>query len=320
MESGIELTCPAPAKLNLFLHIVGRRTDGYHLLQTLFRFIDLQDTLHFTLRKDGMVRRCNTVAGVAEEDDLCVRAAQLLQSETGSSLGVDIRIEKHIPIGGGLGGGSSDAATTLIALNRLWELGLKRNRLMQLGLQLGADVPVFIFGENAFAEGVGELLQAYPLPDSWYVVLFPPVHVPTARIFAHSELTRDTDSITMRALSERQLRHVTDGVSRSRERLPSRSSRTEGLRPTVSERQIREQELHNDLQPVACNLYPEVARYIAWLDNFGKAMMSGSGACVFAEFAARDSAEAVIMQLPEGMRGVVAQGLAKHPLHDWVLD
>jgi 4-diphosphocytidyl-2-C-methyl-D-erythritol kinase len=287
MESGIELTCPAPAKLNLFLHIVGRRTDGYHLLQTLFRFIDLQDTLHFTLRKDGMVRRCNTVAGVAEEDDLCVRAAQLLQSETGSSLGVDIRIEKHIPIGGGLGGGSSDAATTLIALNRLWELGLKRNRLMQLGLQLGADVPVFIFGENAFAEGVGELLQAYPLPDAWYVVLFPPVHVPTARIFAHPDLTRDTDSITMRALSERQ---------------------------------IREQELHNDLQAVACNLYPEVARYIAWLDNFGKAMMSGSGACVFAEFAARNSAEAVIMQLPEGMHGVVAQGLAKHPLHDWLLD
>jgi 4-diphosphocytidyl-2-C-methyl-D-erythritol kinase len=287
MESGIKLACPAPAKLNLFLHIIGRRTDGYHLLQTLFRFIDLQDTLHFTLRKDGIVRRCNTVADVAEEQDLCVRAAQLLQSETGSSLGVDIGIEKHIPIGGGLGGGSSDAATTLIALNRLWELGLKRNRLMQLGLQLGADVPVFIFGENAFAEGVGELLQAYPLPDAWYVVLFPPVHVPTARIFAHPDLTRDTDSITMRALSERQ---------------------------------IREQELHNDLQAVACNLYPEVARYIAWLDNFGKAMMSGSGACVFAEFAARNSAEAVIMQLPEGMHGVVAQGLAKHPLHDWLLD
>jgi 4-diphosphocytidyl-2-C-methyl-D-erythritol kinase len=287
MESGIKLVCPAPAKLNLFLHIIGRRTDGYHLLQTLFRFIDLQDTLHFTLRKDGIVRRCNTVADVAEEQDLCVRAAQLLQSETGSSLGVDIGIEKHIPIGGGLGGGSSDAATTLIALNRLWELGLKRNRLMQLGLQLGADVPVFIFGENAFAEGVGELLQAYPLPDAWYVVLFPPVHVPTARIFAHPDLTRDTDSITMRALSERQ---------------------------------IREQELHNDLQAVACNLYPEVARYIAWLDNFGKAMMSGSGACVFAEFAARNSAEAVIMQLPEGMHGVVAQGLAKHPLHDWLLD
>ena len=162
MESGIKLACPAPAKLNLFLHIIGRRTDGYHLLQTLFRFIDLQDTLHFTLRKDGIVRRCNTVADVAEEQDLCVRAAQLLQSETGSSLGVDIGIEKHIPIGGGLGGGSSDAATTLIALNRLWELGLKRNRLMQLGLQLGADVPVFIFGENAFAEGVGELLQAPP--------------------------------------------------------------------------------------------------------------------------------------------------------------
>jgi 4-diphosphocytidyl-2-C-methyl-D-erythritol kinase len=321
MESGITLACPAPAKLNLFLHIVGRRPDGYHLLQTLFRFIDLKDTLHFSLREDGVVHRTHAIEGVAEEQDLCVRAARLLQSETGCALGVDITVEKRIPIGGGLGGGSSDAATTLIALNRLWGLGLSRNRLMQLGLRLGADVPVFIFGENAFAEGVGELLQAYPLPDAWYVVLFPPVHVPTARIFAHPELTRDTVSITMRALSERQirderkLRRVTDEGSRLGEQLLGSSSRAKGLRPTVSELPLR-----NDLQPVACNLYPEVARYIAWLDKFGKAMMTGSGACVFAEFAARDSAEAVIEQLPDGMRGVVAQGLARHPLHDWVLD
>jgi len=304
MESGIKLTCPAPAKLNLFLHVVGRRPDGYHLLQTLFRFIDLHDTLHFALRKDGVVHRSNTVAGVAEDQDLCVRAARLLQSESGCSSGVDIEIEKHIPIGGGLGGGSSDAATTLIALNRLWALGLSRKRLMQLGLSLGADVPVFLFGENAFAEGVGEELQAYPLAEAWYVVLFPAVHVSTAQIFAHPELTRNAVSITMRALSERQirnerqLRHVADEGS-----------------PLVSELPLR-----NDLQPVACNLYPEVARYIAWLDNFGKAMMSGSGACVFAEFTARDSAEAVIKQLPDGMHGVVAEGLAKHPLHDWVLD
>jgi 4-diphosphocytidyl-2-C-methyl-D-erythritol kinase len=321
MESGIKLACPAPAKLNLFLHIVGRRTDGYHLLQTLFRFIDLQDTLHFTLRKDGMVRRTNTVDGVAEEQDLCVRAARLLQSETGCSSGADIEIEKHIPLGGGLGGGSSDAATTLIALNRLWELGLTRKRLMQLGLGLGADVPVFVFGENAFAEGVGEKLQAYPLAVAWYVVLFPPVQVSTAQIFSHPELTRNAVSITMRALSERQfrderqLRHVTDDGGRLREQLLGSSSRTKGLRPTVPELLLR-----NDLQAVVCKLYPEVARYIAWLDKFAKAMMTGSGACVFAEFAARDTAEAVIMQLPEGMRGVVAQGLAKHPLHDWVLD
>jgi len=288
----MQLTCPAPAKLNLFLHVVGRRPDGYHLLQTLFRFIDLHDTLHFSLREDGVVRRTNAVEGVAEEQDLCVRAARLLQSETGCGLGVDITVEKHIPMGGGLGGGSSDAATTLIALNRLWSLGLPRPRLMQLGLQLGADVPVFVFGENAFAEGVGDELQAYPLPEAWYVVLFPPVHVPTAQIFARPELTRNTVSITMRALAKGQLFGG----------------------------QVREPQLHNDLQSVVCGIYPEVGRYITWLGNFGKAMMTGSGACVFAGFASHSQAEAVLQQLPYEMRGVVAQGLARHPLHDWVHD
>lgn len=281
----MKLTCPAPAKLNLFLHVVGRRPDGYHLLQTLFRFIDLHDTLDFTLRDDGMVRRSNTVEGVAEDADLCVRAARLLQSETGCALGVDIAVEKRIPMGGGLGGGSSDAATTLIALNRLWSLGLSRAYLMRLGLRLGADVPVFIFGENAFAEGVGEQLQAYPLPEAWYVVLFPPVHVPTAQVFTHPELTRDTLSITMRALSNGQ-----------------------------------DMRLHNDLQPVVCGLYPEVARHLEWLGSYGEAMMTGSGACVFAGFASRNQAEEVLRQAPHDMRGVVAQGLTKHPLHNWVLD
>ncbi len=284
----MKISCPAPAKLNLFLHVTGRRPDGYHQLQTLFRFIDLHDTLHFTVQKDGVVRRSNDVAGVTEEQDLCIRAARMLRTETGCRLGVDIEVEKHIPLGGGLGGGSSDAATTLIALNRLWELGLSRKRLMQLGLSLGADVPVFVFGENAFAEGVGEELQAYPLAEAWYVVLFPPVHVSTAQIFAHPELTRNAVSITMRALSERLL--------------------------------CDERQLLNDLQPVVCKLYPEVARYIAWLDKSGKAMMTGSGACVFAEFANRSLAEAVMKQLPHGMHGVVAQGLARHPLHDWVPD
>ena len=285
---GVQLTCPAPAKLNLFQHVTGRRPDGYHLLQTLFRFIDLQDTLHFSLREDGAIRRTNVLDGIPEEQDLCVRAARLLQSETGCSSGGDITIDKHIPMGGGLGGGSSDAATVLIALNRLWSLGLSRTRLMQLGLRLGADVPVFIFGENAFAEGVGEQLQACSLPDAWYVVLFPPVHVPTAQIFAHPELTRNAVSITMRALSERRFGE--------------------------------ESQFRNDLQPVVCELYPEVARYMGWLAEFGKATMTGSGACVFAEFDNRNRAEAVIKQLPPGMRGVVAQGLARHPLHDWVPD
>ena len=167
----------------------------------------------------------------------------------------------------------------------MWSLGFSRQRLMQLGLKLGADVPVFVFGENAFAEGVGEQLQACLSAEAWYVVLFPPVQVPTAKIFAHPELTRDTVSITMRALSKQQKQHF-----------------------------------RNDLQSVVCGLYPEVARYIAWLGNFGKAMMTGSGACVFAEFAGRSQAEAVLQQLPQGMRGVVAQGLSKHPLHDWVLE
>jgi 4-diphosphocytidyl-2-C-methyl-D-erythritol kinase len=287
------LSCPAPAKLNLFLHVTGRRADGYHLLQTLFRFIDLHDTLHFDLRTDGVVRRTNAVDGVDEDQDLCVRAARLLQSETGCKLGVDIGLEKRIPMGGGLGGGSSDAATTLLALNRLWSLGLSREILMQLGLRLGADVPVFVFGESAFAEGVGEELQAFPLPATWYVVLFPPVHAPTAKIFTHSELTRDSVSITMRALS---IWRAEQGADLS------------GL------------QLRNDLQAVVCKLYPEVSRYIALLGKYGKAAMTGSGACVFAEFATRGAAQEALRELQKkyDMRGVVAQGLTKHPLHDWV--
>ncbi|MBI3902584.1 MAG: 4-(cytidine 5'-diphospho)-2-C-methyl-D-erythritol kinase [Nitrosomonadales bacterium] len=272
------LSCPAPAKLNLFLHVVGRRADGYHLLQTLFRFIDFGDTLHFTLRDDGVVRRANNLEGVPQEQDLCVRAARLLQQECGCALGADIELEKRIPMGGGLGGGSSDAATTLLALNRLWDLGLSRERLMQLGLSLGADVPVFVFGENAFAEGIGERLQVYALPDAWYVVLFPPVHVATVRIFAHPELTRNTISLTIRAL------------------------------PTAG--------LHNDLQPVVCSLHPEVAQHLVWLGQFAQARMTGSGACVFAEFVDEAQAQAVLKQLPPDMRGVVAHGLQHHPLRD----
>lgn len=277
----MKLSCPAPAKLNLFLHVTGRRADGYHELQTLFRFIDLADTLHFSLREDGVVHRTNAVGGVPEERDLCVRAARLLQVETGCRLGVDIAVDKRIPMGGGLGGGSSDAATTLIALNRLWSLGLSRERLMALGLQLGADVPVFVFGENAFAEGVGERLHAYELPPAWYVVLFPPVQVPTVQIFSHPELTRDSVSIIIRALPMRR---------------------------------------RNDLQAVVCSLYPEVADHIAELGRHGRAMMTGSGACVFAEFESREEAEVALQKLPRSMKGVAVQGLTRHPLHDWVPD
>jgi len=282
------LACPAPAKLNLFLHVVGCRADGYHLLQTLFRFIDLHDTLHFTLRADGKVCRLDALEGVPAEQDLCVRAARLLQHETGCTLGVDIALEKCIPMGGGLGGGSSDAATTLLALNRLWQLNLPRARLMQLGLTLGADVPVFVFGDNAFAEGVGEQLQPYALPDAWYVVLCPPVQVPTVQIFSHPELTRNTISMTMRALSQGQ---------------DLRAGRIPGL--------------HNDLQAVACKLYPAVAEHLDWLAQFAPALMSGSGACVFAEFATQAEANAVWRQLPDTMRGFVARGLQQHPLKDF---
>ena len=281
------LTCPAPAKLNLFLHVVGRRADGYHQLQTLFRFIDLSDTLHFTLRKDREVVRVNAVEGVPEEQDLCIRAARLLQQESGCKLGVEIRLEKRIPMGGGLGGGSSDAATTLLALNKLWKLDFSRTRLMELGLTLGADVPVFIFGENSFAEGIGEQLQAFPLPDAWYVVLSPPVHVPTMQIFTHPELTRDTNSITIRALPIGQ-RFATVGW------------------------------LGNDLQAVACKLYPEVADYLAILNKFAPAVMTGSGACVFAEFDSEVAAQRVLQQLSTEIKGFVARGLAQHPLRDLV--
>ncbi|GAB4120514.1 MAG: 4-(cytidine 5'-diphospho)-2-C-methyl-D-erythritol kinase [Sideroxydans sp.] len=282
------LTCPAPAKLNLFLHVVGRRGDGYHLLQSLFRYIDLNDTLHFTRREDGGIHRLNALEGVPEAQDLCVRAARLLQQETGCAAGVNIAVEKRIPMGGGLGGGSSDAATTLLALNRLWQLGLPRARLMQLGLQLGADVPFFVFGDNAFAEGVGERLQAYPLPEAWYVVLCPPVQVPTAQIFSHPELTRNTISMTMRALPKGQ---------------DFRAGKIPGL--------------HNDLQAVACRLYPAVAEHLGWLTQFAPALMSGSGACVFAEFATEAEARAVGRQLPDTMRGYVARGLQQHPLKDF---
>jgi 4-diphosphocytidyl-2-C-methyl-D-erythritol kinase len=282
------LSYPAPAKLNLFLHVVGRRADGYHLLQTLFRFIDLHDTLHFKVRADGVVHRVNALDGVPPEQDLCVRAARLLQQEAGCTLGVDIELEKRIPMGGGLGGGSSDAATTLLALNRLWQLNLSRERLMKMGLSLGADVPVFVFGDNAFAEGIGEQLQAYALPDAWYVVLCPPVHVPTAQIFTHPELTRNTISMTMRALPKGQ---------------DFRAGKQGGL--------------SNDLQAVACKLYPAVAEHLDWLAQFAPALMTGSGACVFAEFDTEAEALAVLQQLPTDMRGFAARGLQQHPLKDF---
>ena len=273
---------PAPAKLNLFLHVTGRRTDGYHTLQTAFRLIDLTDILRFTARDDGKVTLRRPLPGVAPEQDLCVRAAVLLKQATGHGGGVEIDLDKRIPMGGGLGGGSSDAATTLVALNHLWRLGLKRAELQQLALKLGADVPVFVFGANAFAEGVGDQLTPLDLPAAWYLVLIPPVAVPTATVFAAPELTRDAKPIRITAFF--------DG--------------------------LKQRALRNDLEPVVSKRYPEVARHLAWLKQHGEARMSGSGACVYAEFSTESAARAAYARLPQSMRGFVARGLERHPLHD----
>ena len=268
---------PAPAKLNLFLHVVGRRPDGYHLLQTVFRFIDRADTLRFAPRNDGEIVLATPIPGVPPDSDLTVRAARLLQQATGCQQGACIHLEKNLPMGGGLGGGSSDAATVLLALNHLWQTGLSRPALEKLGLTLGADVPVFVHGRNTFAEGVGDRFTDVELPAASYLVLQPPAHVPTAAIFGSPLLPRDTPPI--RAAEWRQ------GT---------------GL---------------NDLEAVACAGFPPVAEHLAWLRQFApSAMMTGSGACVFAEFARRSEAEAVLAKLPAGMNGWLADGLDAHPL------
>jgi 4-diphosphocytidyl-2-C-methyl-D-erythritol kinase len=266
----------APAKLNLFLHVVGRRADGYHLLQTAFRLIDYGDELGFSVRDDGVVRRVTELAGVPAEADLCVRAARLLKNRARSRLWVDIELIKRLPVGGGLGGGSSDAATTLIVLNRLWQTGLSRAQLQELALELGADVPAFVFGRSAFAEGVGERLAALQLPPAWYLVLVPETVVSTAEIFSAPELTRNTNAITIAAFSVGQGR--------------------------------------NDLEPVVCRRYPQVARHLEWLRQYGDARMTGSGACVFCGFETEAQAQRVLSELPADMRGFVARGLDRHPL------
>ena len=268
---------PAPAKLNLFLHVTGRRADGFHTLQTVFRFVDYCDEVGFRLREDDGIHRVTPVAGIAENQDLTMRAARLLQTASGCRLGVDISTDKRLPVGGGLGGGSSDAATTLIVLNDLWKLRLTRTRLQQLAVRLGADVPVFIFGRSAFAEDIGDRFQEIDLGPAWYLVLVPQVTVSTAEIFAAPELTRNTKAIKIAAFSVGQGR--------------------------------------NDLQAVACKRFPEIARHLNWLGKFGKAAMTGSGACVFSAFDSEAAARSVLEQLPTEMRGFVSRGLDRHPLY-----
>ncbi|ANN70376.1 4-(cytidine 5'-diphospho)-2-C-methyl-D-erythritol kinase [Bordetella bronchialis] len=301
---------PAPAKLNLFLHIVGRRADGYHLLQTVFRFIGLADTLHFESRGDGRIERVQPLPGVPADSDLTVRAARALQAATGTRQGVSIGLEKRIPMGGGLGGGSSDAASTLIALNRLWNTGLSRAELMRLALPLGADVPVFIFGQSAFAEGIGEILTAVPLPQRGYLVAQPDASVPTPVVYGAPDLTRDTPCITIADF----LASTDSGALYGR----------------------------NDMEPVVYRRFPEVSRAAQWLRSQGRgivARMSGSGACLFAEFPDMQAAVLAEQEIAATMRVAskmadtsqavqeppvrfrlvqASPGLIEHPLRHWI--
>lgn len=267
---------PAPAKLNLFLHIIGRRSDGYHLLQTLFQFLDAGDVLHFRLRPDGEVRTVRSLPGVAAEDDLVVRAARLLQRHCQVTAGVDIDLDKRLPLGGGLGGGSSDAATVLVALNRLWDCGLDTEALARLGLRLGADVPVFVRGRAAWAEGVGEVLEPVQVPEPWYMVLVPPVSVSTAEVFCAPELIRDRHPITIRDF------------------LAGRGT--------------------NVCAPVARARYPQIDAALEALAAFGEARMTGTGACVFAAFPTEAAARAAREALAERWQGFVARGVNVSPL------
>ena len=273
----------APAKINLFLHITGQRADGYHTLQSVFQLLDFYDTLHIKTTQTGEIKRINLIEGVSASQCLCGLAASALQNYTGCKLGVEYTIEKRIPMGGGLGGGSSDAATMLLALNKLWQLNLNRTQLMQIGLTLGADVPVFIFGQNAWAEGIGEQLTAIDLAphyaNQYYVVLTPQIHVSTAQIFANSTLTRDTKPLKIADFS----RDDNSGLFK------------------------------NDLEAVVCKEFLEVASTLNWLSQFGKARMSGSGASVFVAVNSKQLADELLAKKPANTTGFVAKGINKHP-------
>lgn len=267
---------PAPAKLNLFLHITGRRADGYHLLQTVFQFLDHGDSLEFEVRRDGRILRAEGPASVPEESDLTLRAATLLKTRTGTPLGVAIKLRKNLPLEAGLGGGSSDAATTLLALDRLWGTGLGQAGLRSLGLELGADVPVFIGGEAAWGEGVGEILTPVELPEPWYLVLDPGVRVSTREVFQAPELTRNSAPIKIA--------------------------------------RFRSGETRNDFEPVVRSRYPQVSEALDWLGAHARARLTGSGACLFAAFEREEDARRVLATLPSKWRGFVARGCNRSPL------
>ena len=278
--------CPAPAKLNLFLHVVGRRADGYHLLQSVFQLIDRADVLHFDLRSDGRIVRTTEVAGVPHDSDLIVRALQRLadayRNRHGRAApGIDVAVEKILPMGGGLGGGSSDAATALMAANHLWQAGLSDAELMEIGLPLGADIPFFIHGQTAFVEGVGEAMQPVEGPNCWYVVIEPGVSVPTPAIFTAEDLTRDTKPVR---IADFPATHALHEFGK------------------------------NDLQAVASRLFPPVAEAVEWLGQHGAARMTGSGACVFCAMTDEAQADRVLGQVPGNWRAWKARSLRRHPL------
>ena len=275
-----EMLWPAPAKLNLFLHVTGRRPDGYHELQTVFQLIDLCDTIGMTVRPDGRIERPDGPQGVDPESDLVVRAAKALQQATGSSLGATLRVKKRIPMGGGLGGGSSDAATVLLGLNELWSTRLPIDQLARIGLPLGADVPVFVRGSSAWGQGVGEDLQPLELPESWYVIIHPGVHVGTREVFQSPELTRNSPVITIRAFFQSGGR--------------------------------------NDCEPVVRARFPEVAEALDWLGRFAPARLTGTGSCIFAPCATAIDAERLAARVPDRWTSYIARGLNVSPVHELI--
>lgn len=275
------LTLPAPAKLNLFLHITGRRPDGYHELQTLFQILDYGDELSFQTRPDPTIELTPEFPGLPPESNLVVRAARMLQQETDCRLGANIHLEKRLPMGGGIGGGSSDAATTLLALNHLWGLGLSLDELAAIGVRLGADVPVFVRGHTAWAEGIGEQLTPVELTSYWYLVVAPDCQISTKEIFSNKVLTRNTPKITIAPALEGQLK-----------------------------------QLRNDCQPIVSEHYPKVKDALGWLSQYGKARLTGTGACIFASFTNEEECRYVFSLLPANFKGFVAQGVNRSPVHE----
>lgn len=287
---------PAPAKLNLFLHIVGQRADGYHLLQSVFQLIDLSDTIHIRLRDDEQINHLNPIPGVPAEEDLTVRAAKAMQTIAQSkqpsfNFGIDLKVDKHIPMGGGLGGGSTDAATVLLALNKLWKVNLSREALMQTGLTLGADVPFFIFGQNAWVEGIGEQCQAIDLAPNHYVVLNPNAHISTKEIFNNKHLTKDANPTKMSDFS--------NGAD---------------LKDSLTLLKNVKTNFINHLEKIVCQLSPDVNDALNWLKQFGDARMTGSGASIFLEVDSKQTAQDILDQKPAHLTGFMTKGLLKHPL------